>query len=493
MKSPLVRMSYKTTLSLAILFAHIAVARAENFWPGFRGLGASHAVGGGLPLSWEARGRGPSNWSIRLPGYGQSSPVVWNDTLFVTAVSGEQKESLHLLAISRTDGKTLWQKDDEGTQRVKDSDTVSRGAPTPVVDANRVYAVFESGDVLVFTHAGEMVWKYSFTKEYGEIKGPHGYASSPVLVDGLLILQVAHAGPSYILALDAATGAQRWKVDHPSQTGWSSPTVLRRGGVNQVVISTSGSVRSLAAATGQEVWAVTDLRGNSTNSPTVAGDYIVIGASAERGGGPGRGSRTGAPAPAGTPAPPAAESKTPAAPQPPAAVDKPAAAEASTSSEKPANAERPGSPEKPAVAQGSLAIHLGSEGAADTPQVAWRSARVTSSYASPLVVEGLAYFVNRVGAAQCVDVATGSVKWQHRLPGEVWASPVACNGHVLFFCKQGAVVTLKAGPELVEVAESQISATDVIYGVAADDTGWIVRTGRGLVRISAAEEPAPAP
>jgi outer membrane protein assembly factor BamB len=87
-------------------------------------------------------------------------------------------------------------------------------------------------------------------------------------------------------------------------------------------------------------------------------------------------------------------------------------------------------------------------------------------------------------------MATGEVRWQHRLPGEVWASPVANNGHVTFFCKHGSVVTLKGGSELVEVAESHVSTTDVVYGVAAVDSAWIVRTGRGLVCIRNQAAPA---
>ena len=80
----------------------------------------------------------------------------------------------------------------------------------------------------------------------------------------MVILQVAHAGPSYVLALDVATGEQRWKVDHPSQTGWSTPLVIRRGDSTQLIISTSGSVRSLETMTGRELWALNDVHGNST-------------------------------------------------------------------------------------------------------------------------------------------------------------------------------------------------------------------------------------
>jgi outer membrane protein assembly factor BamB len=365
--------------------------------------------------------------------------VVWRDRVFVTAVSGEEKERLHVLAMSLADGSLLWQREFQGTQKVKDSDTVSRSAPTPALDAERVYAVFESGDVFTLSHAGELLWHRSFVNDFGEIKGPHGFASSPVLVNDLCVIQVAHSGPSYVLALDKATGSDRWRTEHPSQSGWSTPAILRRGNQAQVVISTSGSVRGLDAATGRESWMFSDVNGNSTASPTIAGDFLLVGASTEPGGGGGKGGRgrsSGAEGASGGP---------------------------------------------PAAPSGSIALTLSS--GMTNPASAWKSTKVSCGYASPVVLDGLAYFVNRVGVVQCVDMATGEMRWQHRLPGEVWASPVANNGHVTFFCKHGPVVTLKGGSELVEVAESQVSTTDVVYGVAAVDSAWIVRTGRGLVCI----------
>lgn len=447
-------------------------------WTGFRGQGNSVATSDSLPWDVSTRGRAGGHWTVRLPGYGQSSPVVWDQTVFVTSVSGENKEHLHLLAVSLRDGSILWQKDASGTQRVPDRDTVSRGAPTPVVDAEQVYAVFESGDVLAATHAGEVVWTRSFVKDYGEIQGPHGYSSSPVLVDDLLILQVAHSGPSYILALDRKTGANRWKVDHPSQTGWSSPVVHRVGDQAQVIVSTSGSVRALDAATGKELWAMSDISGNSTASPTISGNYVLIGAGGERGAGGGRrpgGERAGGERAGGGERPTGGER---------AGGERPSGRPSGRPAGEPA-AEGRGdeAPQRTAAGPpGSALLRLSpTEGEAE--RVVWRAAAVTTGYSSPVILGDYAYFVNRTGVAQCVELATGAVQWQHRLPGEVWASPVANNGHITFFGKFGAVVTLKGGPELVEVAESQLSATDVVCGVAATSDSWLIRTGRSLIRV----------
>lgn len=425
--------------------------KVASTWPGFRGHGDSHTTASRLPVTWELRGRRAGSWTIRLPGYGQSSPVVWGDVVFVTAVSGDEKEHLHVLAIGLQDGKTLWKKDFAATQRVPDGDAVSRGAPTPVVDAERLYVVFESGDAIALSHAGDVLWQRSFVKDYGDIKGPHGYSSSPVLAGEALILQVAHAGPSYLLALDKVTGQNRWKVEHPSQTGWSTPAVFRDNGMEGVIASTAGSVRAYDLRDGRELWIVTNVQGNSTASPTVVGNQVLIAASADREGG---GNRGGASSPRG------------GAGRPP----------------------MPGGSGRPALdpAQaGSLMIRLGGSGDVTATHVAWKAPKVSAGYASPVVAEGLAYFVNRVGGVQCVDITTGEVRWQHRLPGSAWASPVLVDGKIFFFCKDGAVVVLNAGPTLEEVGESTLSSTDVVYGVAAVDGAWLVRTGRGLIKIAA--------
>jgi outer membrane protein assembly factor BamB len=427
------KVSVHDSLLVLVLVLSMNVTTQAETWSGFRGDGNSHITGKTPPLSWEMRGRrARGNWTVRLPGYGQSSPVVWNDKIFVTAVSGEAKQELHVLCLESGEGSVVWQADLKGTQAVKDSDTVSRGAPTPVVDNDRVYAVFESGDAIALSHTGDVLWEKSFVKEYGEIKGPHGYSSSPVLAAGKLLLQVCHGGPSYVLALDGKTGDVVWKTEHPSQTGWSTPAVDTRDGKTMLIVSSAGSVRAFDVSDGKEVWLVTGLAGNATPTPTVVGDLVLIGGATERGGG-GR--------------------RDDAAAQPPA----------------------------------TLAIRLGGSGDVTSTHIAWRNPKLSTGYASPVVIDDLGFFINRAGVLQCVKIADGEILWQQRLPGQAWASPIAANKHVVCFCKDGAVASFPAQTEAPELVESSLSATDVVYGVASADGAWIIRTGRGLVRISGEE------
>jgi outer membrane protein assembly factor BamB len=109
---------------------------------------------------------------------------------------------------------------------------------------------------------------------------------------------------------------------------------------------------------------------------------------------------------------------------------------------------------------------------------------VTCGYASPLVLGDAVYVVKKTGVVQCLALADGALRWQRRLPGETWASPIGVGQHVLFFTKGGAVALLDTQSVEGEFVESAVSATDVVYGVAAADKSWIVRTGRGLLRIA---------
>ena len=442
------------TLRPAIIVSAIVLTLQMNYricwagssWPAFRGDGTSQVTDENPPLSWELRGNSLGSWTIRLPGYGQSSPVIWGDAVYVTSVSGEEKEHLHIMRVALQTGELVWQKDFSGTQRVKDSDAVSRGAPTPIVDASRLYAVFESGDIIALTHDGEAVWERSFVKDYGEIQGPHGYSSSPVLVDDVLTLQVSHTGPSYVLGLEAVSGKTLWKTNHPSQTGWSSPAVYSRAGSSVVIVSTAGSVRGYAPRTGKELWTIDGLSGNSTATPTIAGDLVVIGA------GVGGGRRR---------------------PRPETSRD--------------SSTEQGDQPENVAEKhelQGSCVLKLDSKNPLATPELIWNSTKVSCGYASPVVIDNSAYFVNKVGVVQCVDLKTGEIFWQHRLPGQDWASPCSCSGKLVCFGKDGTVTVLGVGDQPEEISESQISSTDMVYGVAVSDDSWVIRTGRGLTRVT---------
>ena len=242
-------------------------------WAAFRGDGTSLSSAQHLPTTWSDEKN--IAWSAELPGYGQSSPVIWGDRVFVTTMQGEMKNVPTVICVGLDDGKVVWKKEFKATQEIKASDYVTRSSPTPALDEQHCFAFFESGELIATDHDGNIKWERSLVKEYGEFKGNHGIGSSIAVNDSSVFVLVAHEGPSYLLAVDKSTGENIWKTDLEEKVSWSSPVVS--GG--QVILSVSGSVQSFDSATGKLVWSVGDVKGNTVASATVHEDVAFIGSS----------------------------------------------------------------------------------------------------------------------------------------------------------------------------------------------------------------------
>lgn len=404
------RLSFPLLLLLTVA-PPLRGASPPDSWPAFRGSGDSVSEANALPLTWSSNEN--VAWTTELPGYGQSSPVVWKGKVFVTAVEGEFKNLLDVVRIDLVTGKVVWQKQFKGSQKVKTSDYVSKAAPTPVVTADRVFALFESGDLLALDHDGKEVWSRSIVKDFGPFTNNHGLGCSPVLAGDTVLVLVAQDKGGYLLAVDATTGKDRWRTEHAFGSSWSSPTVVKEGDNLTALVSSSGIVGAFDVKTGKRVWELDGLKGNTVASPSVAGDVALVG-----------------------------------------------------SSEK----------------ASQLSVRLGGKvEAAD--RVAWRSAGATSSFGSPLIYEGLAYSVSREGVAYCLDVKTGKESWDARLPAACWASPVGGAGRVYFFTRDGVCVVAKAGKEFELLSENKLAVKGKVYGVAAVEGAFLIRTGTSVVRV----------
>lgn len=393
------------------LFSAVVVA-GDNAWPGFRGIGDSHAASEKLPLTWSDDQN--IAWKKDLAGYGQSSPVVWNDLAFVTSVQGSEKETLNVVCLKVETGEIVWQKDFPTSRAEKVTDYISRAAPTPLVDAHRVYAFFESGDILALTHAGETVWKRSLTREYGPFQGNHGVGSSPAQTDENVLVLVDHSGPSYLESIDKQTGKTVWKKERKSRVSWSSPIVCVGTDGPEVMVSSNGWVECFSARTGELNWEVTDLKGNTVASPTVTADSVLIGSS------------------------------------------------------------QPGD---------NLLIRRGGKGNVTATHIAWRAAGVSSSFGSPLIHDGRAYFVSKANALVAVDLAKGEKLWSERLPDATWASPVAAGDRIYFFCKDGSTIVIRSTGTFEKLAENKLSIDGRVYGVAVAHGGFLIRTGNRLTYV----------
>ncbi len=268
-----------TSLLVLLLLPTISTSvEPGTQWSGFRGSGDSISQANNLPLRWSD----DTNiaWQVDLEGYGQSSPIIWGEHVVVTSALGSEKQTMRVDSYQVSDGALSWSYSLDASQQVEKSKYVSCAAPTPVTDGERVYAFFESGDVVALSLSdGEKIWHRSLTEEYGEIQGSHGLGSSPTLTASGLVILVDHDGPSYLICLDPMTGENRWKVDREPRVSWSSPITSANDSTERIYISSNGIAEVYHAQTGELLWHLDGIEKNTVASPTIAGDLMIIGSS----------------------------------------------------------------------------------------------------------------------------------------------------------------------------------------------------------------------
>ena len=264
-----------------ILGTHLesqALQKGSTHWTGFRGnQGSSHTSAINLPLTWSETEN--TAWTTELPGYGQSSPVVWDGKIFVTASEGQMKEALVVLCLEMTTGKILWTKRFEASNKTERTNMISQAAPTPTVDAQHLYVFFESGDLFALSHQGEKRWHRSLTKEYGTFIGNHGIGSSIAQTDDAVILLIDHSGPSYLLSIRKTDGTNLWKLDREKRVSWTSPVISQFGNVTEIFISSNGIIEAYNAENGERHWHIEGVQKNTVPSPTVTEEWVVVGSS----------------------------------------------------------------------------------------------------------------------------------------------------------------------------------------------------------------------
>lgn len=380
-------------VAVGIMLAAGQYASAEPtqqaHWASFRNGGSSHASGD-YPVSW-----GPKSgviWQQELKGYGQSTPVIFGQKVFVASVIGPMKETCCVSCWNLKDGKPLWTHTLPAATKAASNYSVARAAPTPVVDASSVFVFFEGGDLVALTHDGEKQWHRNLSADFGPFENHHGLGSSPTQTDDLVIVTLEHRGPSNLVAVDKSSGDIRWKVDRPSGMSWTSPIVADTPAGSRVIVSSAGKVTAYDAGSGRAVWSMEGLEGNSVPSPTLVGNHLLIGArSAEFGDGS-------------------------------------------------------------AAAKSNLCLKLSD----DSYDVLWHAEKVLSDYSSPVVARDCVYYLNKLGVLTCLDLTSGARHYTERLGCVCWATPLVAGGNVYFFGKNGETHVVRAGATFERVAVNQL-------------------------------------
>lgn len=384
--------------AIIIASCHIVFAGNWGHWRGPTGNGA--ALEGQPPTEWSSTKN--VKWKIAIPGRGSSSPVVWDNKVFITTAvpvdsnNRNGKLAFEILCLNRANGDIVWKKTaveakpHEGTHQ-----TNGYASASPCTDGQHVYAHFGSRGLYCYTMDGEFVWKRDDLGSM-KIRNSFGEGSSPTIADDKILIPWDHEGGSALYALNKLTGQTIWKTDRDETTNWATPLVVDNNGKKQVVTNGQKFARGYDLETGKELWRCGGQTERPVASPVAEKGLVFVGSGH-------KGSFLGA-------------------------------------------------------------FHLDGKGdIKGTKNVAWTIDRDTPDIGSPLLSSGRIYFhKGKSGQLSCVDAATGKPFYMgNRIPGldTIYASPVAAGGHVYLSSRNGKISVIKDSSELNIVATNDMGET----------------------------------
>lgn len=239
----------------SLILASVALAARNADWPRWRGPGADGVADrANPPVQWSQTGN--IRWSVQLPGWGTSSPVVHGDRVFVTSqVEQDGKKSLLTLCFRRDNGKELWRHDFGLGVNQRAHQKSNLAVNTPAVTDDAVYSAFGNSDIARYTHDGKLVWVKRYMEMFGDPKMAWGYGVSPlVLRDSILLPWDHHKGPCYMMGLDKRTGEVAWKKERPIGTAHATPLLVEHHGQSDILAVGKNRLTAFDAETHEERW-----------------------------------------------------------------------------------------------------------------------------------------------------------------------------------------------------------------------------------------------
>jgi outer membrane protein assembly factor BamB len=397
-------------------------------WPSFRGPEAAGVADGQrLPDRWDPATGDNLLWRTPIAGLAHSSPIVWGDIVFVTsAVSSRDtatfKPGLYgdgdasddrsphrwtLSAVDKRTGRVRWERvAASGEPRNKRHIKSTYASASPVTDGRVVVAWFGSEGVYAYDFDGTLRWKVDLGRvDMGAYDIPSyewGPASSPIIWNGLVIIQCDTQADSFLLALDAGTGKTVWKTERDELPSWGTPSVVTTPAGPELVTNASNFIRGYDPRTGRELWHIGGSSRITAPTPIFAGGLHVV---------------TSGRAP-----------------------------------ERPVFAIKAG-------ARGDLSL---ARGDTDGPHVAWSKVGRGSYMPTPLAYRGLLYLLANNGVLDAYDLASGKEIYRQRLPlvgSGFSASPVAADGKVYLSNEDGEMLVIEAGPVFRHIATNSMGET----------------------------------
>lgn len=407
---------------VAVFVVSFAVVQAEN-WPQWRGPalnGVSNEKN--LPVKWTTEEN--VAWKVAMPGVSGSTPIIWRDRIFLSVADGD---NLFLWCLSKTNGEVLW-KQPLGAGNVK-MRKHNMSSPSPVTDGRNVYVMTGTGLLKSFDFNGKQVWSRDIQKEYGTFGLNWGYASSPLLFEDSLYVQVLHGmktdDPSYVMRLEKKNGKTLWKVDRPtnaireSPDSYTTPALLRYGKTTEIVITGGDCVTGHDPANGKELWRANGL--NPDNNPF----YRIVAS--------------------------------------PIVFDNIIYA--------------------PTRVKPLLALKAGGRGDITSSHVLWSTVN-GPDVPTPVTDGKYFYVINDRGIMWCFDAKTGAELYsQQRIKAATYSgSPVLADGKIYITNEDGLTTVVAAGPKFEVLAENPLNDY-VLSSPAISDGRIYIRAGQHLYAI----------
>ena len=437
-------------LSANIAFAQSA-PRAGVDWPGFRGIAARGVDDAtAVPLQWNVPESKRVKWRVPVAGLGHSSPVVWGDHVCTaSAISGtpnpqlkvglygdigsvlDQTEHKFIVAcFDKRTGKQRWERvARSGVPTIKRHPKSTHASSTLATDGRHIIAMFGSEGLYAYNMDGDPLW----TKEFGTLDSGFfmvpdaqwGFASSPVIHNGRVILQADVQKGSFLAAFDARSGKQLWRTPRADVPTWSTPAVVLQGDTPQVVVNGWKHIGGYDLASGKELWRMHG--GGDIPVPTPITSHGLIFITNAHGG------------------------------------------------KSPVYAVKPS-------ARGDITLK---DTETSNAHIEWSAARDGAYMQTPLVYGDLLYVCKDNGVLSVFDVKTGQRHFQARLAdGRTGfsASPVASNGRIYFTSEEGDVYVVKAGTTFEQLAVNPLGEVAMATPAIADGVMFF-RTRGHLVAV----------
>jgi outer membrane protein assembly factor BamB len=419
-------------------------------WPQFRGPGSRGIAPDDprLPVSWSSHDN--VVWRVEIPGKGWSSPIAWNDRIFLqtnVSSSGDQapgkgfyggsqqyrapsdEHRWIVYSIDFEQGRTRWATQVyKGVPKGPRHPKNSYASETLVTDGERVYA--HCGDLA--TYCLDMAGKILWSKEWPLLETSFGYgaASSPALAEGRLYIVNDNEQQSYIVALDKLTGREIWRVNRDEPTTWSTPYIWKNEQRTEIVTAGRKKVRSYDLD-GKLLWELSGM--SALTIPTPFSDSGLLYVSSGY-----RGDR-----------------------------------------ERPVYAIRPG-------ASGDISLESGKTG---NRYVAWSLPQGAPYIPSPLLYDGRFYTLLDQGFLTCNDAKTGAeIYGKQRLDpasANFTSSPWAYNQRIFCLNEDGDTYVVAAGPQFKVLGKNSVDEACLASPAVANGS-LILRTFSKLYRIGQA-------